>query len=346
MSEELSTGLAATANQPTHDTQPTTIDSALDAAFDAPAEGSEPSDPSTPTEPVKEATADATVQPQATTVPKPETGAQGAPPPEKWEHILENTRRKSVEEALAKYRDAKTGVDLLSVAESLRSDFSGTLSRLLEEAADDPQLGDTITAKAAALLNARKQRAKADEMPQPDQSDDKYVWYSPEQQQRLDAWKARQIKGELLNEFKPLLELKEQYEQHKQAKVDAEQAAAIAEERGAEWKNAPMFSENKDAIIKRQAEIYGEMKAAHDRGERRMDPVNAPWQALQRAYFEVLGTQALPKLQTQQTQKLLDTAAHKRAGSASDPAASLPATPRKPRTPDEALDQVFDGAGV
>lgn len=329
MSEELATGLAATANEPVADSP--TIDAVLETAFEPSSEPAAGSEPSGDPQPAKEPVA-ATQQPQTT---ENTSGVKGEPPQERWPAILDNARKKAREEALAEHRDH------LEVVAELRRDFPGTLARLLEEAAANPQYAETITAKAAALLNARKKAASDDARPEPDQGDDKFVWYSPEQQAKLDAWKARQIKGELLTEFKPLMELREQIEQHREGQKLREQATEIATERGAIWKNAPLFEEHKDAILARQSELYAEAEAAHQRGEGRFDPVNTPWMLLQQAYNEVIGTQALPKLQSQQTDSLVAVAARKRAGSSSDPAASVPAQPRKPRTVDEALDQVF-----
>jgi hypothetical protein len=102
-----------------------------------------------------------------------------------------------------------------------------------------------------------------------------------------------------------------------------------------------LFEENRTAILKRQGELYED--AVKQPG---FDVVNGPWDLLQRAYFDVIQTQALPKLHAKQTQDLVAEAAKKRAGSSSDPAAAAPAQPRKPRTVDEALDQGFAYAGA
>lgn len=337
MSDDLASGLAATANEPTHDTQPATPDAALDAVFDAPAEGSEPSDPSVSPEPAQEATADTTVQPQVPIDPKAQAGEKGMPPPERLERLLANARTKAKEDALAEHRDH------LEVVAELKRDFPGTLARLLDEAAGTPQYSELIAAKAAAILAARKRTAQDDARPEPDQGDEKFVWYSPEQQAKLDAWKERQIEKRLDEKYRPLHQLQEQFVQHQQVQQAAKEAASVAEERGALWKTMPMFEPNKDAILKRQQEIYAEAEAAGRRGGR-FDPINTPWLALQQAYSEVVSTQAIPKLQSQQTDDLVAQAARKRAGSSSDPAASAPAQPRRPRTPDEALDQVFGTA--
>lgn len=330
MSDELSTGLAATANQPTADTT-ASIDSVLDTAFETPSDAPAASEPSVQSEPATEPVA-AKQPPQE----QPQTDAsKGEPPQERWPTILENARKKAAEDALEQHKQA------LQVVEALRADLPGTLAQMLEEAAVHPQHGDAIISRAAAILSARKKAGQEDARPEPDQHDDKYVWYSPEQQAKLDAWKERQIEKKLMEKLQPLQQLQQQFERHQQTKAEAEKAAAVAEKRGAAWKTMPHFNDNKDAILKRQQELYDQSKDLPG-----FDPTNGPWELMQQAFAEVVNTQVLPKLQTQQTEKMLASAAHKRAGSASDPAASLPATPRRPRTVDEALDQAFDGAGV
>jgi hypothetical protein len=327
--DDLNAGLAATANEPAADS--TTIDATLDAAFDAPSEPTAGSDTPTSQEPASGPVA-ATQPPQE---PAKTDGAKGEPPRERWDTILANARTKAAQDALAEHREH------LEVVAELKRDFPGTLARLLEEAASNPQFSDTITAKAAALLNARKQSAKANEEPQPDavmryEDGTTEPTFSPAQLRKWNEWRERQMEAKLTEKFQPLQQLQQQFERHQQTKLEAEKAAGIAEKRSASWKSMPLFSDNKDAILARQQELYKD--AATQPG---FDPVNGPWELLQQAYGEVISATAIPKLQSQQTQQLVADAARKRAASSSDPNATAPAQPRKPRTPDEALDQVF-----
>lgn len=339
---DLEAGLAASANSPVADTTPTTPDAVLDAAFAAPASDAPASSetPSTPTPEEKPAAAIA--QPQE---PAKSEGAKGEPPRERWDSILDNARRKAREDALAEHRDA------LEIVDRLRNDFTGTLAQLLEEGSTDPRFSEQVTSRAAAILSARRKAGQELVEPQPDvqwtaEDGSPVTGYSAEQLRKWHQWNAKQQESRILQQFQPLQQMQQQF-QHAQERARMEQqATAIATERGAQWKDAPLFADHKDAILKRQAEIYAEWQQQATQGERRSDPVNDPWSALQRAYFEVIQTQALPKLQTQTAEQLQAVAARKRAGSASDPAASLPAQPRRPRTPDEALDQVFGAYGV
>jgi len=322
---ELDAGLSSTANTSPADSP--TIDTVLDAAFEPSPEPAASSEPSESTEPAAEPVA-ATSQPQEPA--KPETG-KGEPPRERWDTILANARTKARDETLAEHKDA------LEIINRLRSDFAGTLEQLIDEAAADERFSPRILSRAAALLNSQKAKAKADSEPEPDlQLQDGTLAYSADQSRKLQEWNNRQIEKRLGERYKPLDTLRERVEKHEQDQKAAKEAFAIAEKRGAEWKTMPFFEDHKAAILERQQAIYTEMSAAGQ-----IDPVQAPWDALQRAYREVVTTNALPKLQTQQTDNLVAQAARKRAASSSDPGASAPAQPRKPRTIDEALDQVF-----
>jgi hypothetical protein len=264
----------------------------------------------------------------------------GGPPRGKWDKILANARIKARDEALAEHRDH------LEVVAELKRDFPGTLARLLEEAAANPQYSATITAKAAALLNARKQEAKANTEPEPDlQTADGALVYSADQLRKWHQWNSRQVEARLSEKFKPLHDLSQQLETRKQDEKNAQEVQHAVTARWAEWEAMPFLKENIDAIRTRQGELYAEMETQAKESGLPLDFKNAPFQALSQAYREVVGSQVLPKLQSQQTDTLVAQAARKRAGSSSDPAASAPAQPRKPRTPDEALEQVFGGVG-
>ena len=335
MSEELTSGLAATANESPADTQPATPDAAMDAVFDAPAEptasSADPISPAPAIEPVA-----AIAPPQ--NVAKPD-GAKGEPPPERWDSILANARSKARDETLAEHRDR------LDIIDRLQQDFPGTLAQLIEEGAADPRFSEQITSRMAAFTAARGQAAKANTEPEADlQTSDGALVYSADQLRKWSQWNAKAAEEKMTAQFKPLQQLQQRFEQHQRVMRDTKEAESIAEDRGGVWRQMPHFDVHKDAILSRQATIYAELEAQGKRGERRFDPVNSPWDALAMAYREVVSTQAIPKLQSQQTEQLVAQAAHKRAGSSSDPAASAPGRPRKPRTEDEALEQVFGAA--
>lgn len=328
---DLAAGLSATANEPVADS-PATLDTVLDTAFDSPSDPAAGSEPSEPPSSVPEPAA-ATAQPQTPTDP---SGVKGEPPRERWDSILENARKKAREDTLAAHKDH------LEIVQRLQADLPGTLAQLLEEASGDPRFSEQMTSRAAAILAARTQAAKANAEPEPDlQTADGALVYSADQLRKWHQWNQTQTEQKLTAQFAPLQQLQQRLEQHQQAQAVIKEVAGVTEKRGAMWKAMPHFTEHQPAIIKRQAEIYAEME-----GQPGFDPMGSPWDALQRAYTEVITTQALPKLRSAQTGQFIADAARKRAGSSSDPAASAPAQPRKARTPDEALSQVFDGIGV
>lgn len=327
MSDDLTAGLAATANEPTADSTPT-IDATLDAAFEPSSEPAAGSEPSAQTEPAKEPAA-ATAQPPAQTQTESQTGE---PPKERWDSILANARTKAREEALAEHKNA------LEIFQEIQRDPGAAIARWFEELAGNDRYSEAMAAKAAALLNARKQKGKAEDEPAPDlQTQDGALVYSADQLRKWQEWNGRQIEKRLGEQFKPLTELRDQVEQSREAQRVTQQAVSLAQKRGEAWKSMPFYEDNKDAILKRQQELYADASKAPG-----FDAVNGPWELLQRAYGEIVQSHALPKLQATKTEQLVANAAHKRAGSASDPAAAAPAQPRKPRTPDEAIDQVFD----
>ena len=333
---ELTTGLAESSNSPQADT-PATIDTVLDTAFDpSPSDATAAPESPTTSTPANEPAA-ATVQPPGEIKTE---GAKGEPPRERWDTILANARTKAREDAIAENRDA------LEIVQRLKTDFTGTMAQLLEEGAGDPRFAEQLTSRAAAILSARNKAAKADTEPEPDavmryEDGTTEPTFSPAQLRKWNEWRERQIESKLLQKFQPLQQLQERFQQHEQLTQEAQKIAAITERRGAQWKGMPLFEDHKSAILARQQELYDASK-----DQPGFDPTNAPWELLQQAYSEIVSTQALPKLQTQQTEALVAAAARKRAGSASDPAASAPAQPRKPRTVDEALDQVFDAVSV
>lgn len=323
---DLAAGLAATANEPVADTS-ATPDTVLDAAFESPSEPAAGSEPSETPDPDAQPVA-ATQQPQE---PATQSGVKGEPPRERWDSILENARKKAREEALEAHKDA------LDVVRQLQANPGAAIAQLLEEAAGDERYSELVTSRAAAILAARNKQTKADAEPEPDlQTADGALVYSADQLRKWHQWNTTQTEKKLTAQFAPLQQLQQRFEQHQQVQQVARQAAQVAETKGARWKAMPHFSDHQAAIVTRQAEIYAEMQ-----GQPGFDPMGSPWDALQQAYTEVVTTQALPKLQSQQTSDLVASAARKRAASSSDPAAVAPAQPRRPRTPDEALDQVF-----
>jgi hypothetical protein len=160
------------------------------------------------------------------------------------------------------------------------------------------------------------------------QTADGTLVYSADRLKQWQQWSARQQARETDAKFAPLLQQHQQQEAtrayHAAVNAKADQAQPTVQQ----WMAQPHFKEHKDAIMARQKQLA---QAGHE-----------PWSAIGLAYAEIVNGTVLPSIAQKQTQEWLNSAAAKSRGSTSDPAAGAPAQPRKPRTPEEALDQIFD----
>jgi hypothetical protein len=262
---------------------------------------------------------------------------------------LDNARTKAAQEAEQRFQQEYGGA--LQVIQAMQSDLPGTLAQLLSEAVAHPQHGQAVLAHAARLLQGRRgakaQEAVVEPEPQADlQTAEGELVYSAKQQQAREAWFRRQVLGDVEKTYGPIKQSFEQQQKQQQAAEAFGKYRAEADTRSkaqAETlKKLPFVEEHRAAINARQQEIFAEMA---QRGG--VNPHEAPMQAWLQAYSEIVG-KALPArdagLQAKTQQQFVQTAAAKVRGSQSDPAASAPAQPRKPRTPDEALDMVFESA--
>jgi hypothetical protein len=347
MSEELTGGGSAPVeSSPAVSAAPTTPDAALDAAFsDISAAPTEPADaePLAPSGDVPAIEAPQAVEAQ----PGPE-GKEGPIPFTVHKTALDNARTKAGQEAEARFQKEYGGA--LEVIRAMQSDLPGTLSQLLSEAVAHPQHGQAVLAHAARLLQGRRgtkaPEAVVEPEPQADlQTAEGELVYSAKQQQAREAWFRRQVLGDVEKTYGPIKQSFEQQQKQQQQTEAFNKYRAEADTRSkaqAETlKKLPFVEEHRSAINARQQEIFAEMA---QRGG--VNPHEAPMQAWLQAYSEIVG-KALPardaSLQARTQQAFVTTAATKVRGSQSDPAASAPAQPRKARTPDEALDQVFSG---
>jgi hypothetical protein len=361
MSDELAGGTGSageSAPSPSAaESTPTTIDGALDQAFDdltAP-----PAEPvaATPAAPAGEVPT--TAEPPAGEPPPGLEGKKGPIPFDVHDTALKNARQKAAEEAEQRFQQQYGGA--LQVVQALQADLPGTLAQLLAEASAHPEYGQAVTAHAARLL-AGKRGAKpaADADPEPPRFADGpngELIFDPAVDKQWREWNDRRIEKQLLakveEQYAPI---KQSYEDTQKQREAAKQWAQYetqvktrAKERGQEWDAMPFMekdSPTRTAILKRQGELYEALKAQAAQGQRRMNPHEDSWIALQQAYREVVKQQGLPSLQAKTQQQFVESAVTKSRGSQSDPAASAPAQPRKARTVDEALDQAFSGIGA
>lgn len=306
---------------------PTSVDASLDASFAELSGSGESATPETPavTPEAQQAVAPPTVEPVA--------DGKGPIPFERHQAAIQNARQKAGAEFYQQYEHA------VRLQEAFQADMPGTLTQLIQEAVDHPQYGQTVLSAVARLLGGRRQRLQEDIEPEADlQTPDGALVYSAEQLKRWQQWNAKQQQAQFDERFKPLNQLQEQIETAKKH----QQLMKLVDERAKEtaelWQGMPFFNDHKAEIMERQEAIYEEAKANGSR----MDAARA----LALAYKEVATAKGVPALQAKQQAQLIQTAVAKSRGSTSDPASSAPAQPRRARTPDEAIDQVFDQAGV
>lgn len=301
---------------------PTSVDASLEASF---AELSGSGESATPETPVATPEAQQTVAPP---IAEPEANGKGPIPFERHQAAIQNARQKAGAEFYQQYEPA------IRLAESFQQDMPGTLAQLIQEGIAHPQYGQMVLSGLARMLGARRQQAQQDIEPEADlQTADGSLVYSAEQLKRWHEWNGRKQEAALSERFAPLQQLQQRVETAQKRQQLMQEAEARAKDTADFWREMPFFVDHQAEIMARQKELYeaGGVDSA---------------KALGLAYREIAKAKGVPALQAKQQAQLIQTAVAKTRGSTSDPASSAPAQPRRARTPDEALDQVFDAAGM
>ena len=328
---------------------PTTVDAALDQHYDARAEAPAPGD----------TTAEAQPPAPATTEPPPPVVDPAAPidetvtgpiPVERHKAILEKARTESERRGMERVVEALqqkygNGHELL---DRFQADTVGTVVGLFEELATDPRFAQQLRSHAARMLAQRRGNAPAaaapavnDVEPEADlQTQDGTLVYSAPQQAKWRAWHDRQLRQQLSEQLAPMQQWHQAQAQQQQQQQQTLQQLTAAKGILDRWAARDHFTEHKDAILTKQAELIAQ-RPIRSFQERLLDVE----QTMADAYMHVYRTVVLPKLQQQQTVGFIEEAARKSSGSTPNPAASAPSQPRRARTIDEALDQVFAGRG-
>jgi len=268
-------------------------------------------DPDVPADPTP---APATAEPADTSVvdPAASTAQKGPIPFDRHEAILKNAREKAAQDVVQRMQGEYGPA--IQLQQRLSSDPIGTLTQLIDEAVQHPEIGQHIVSQLARTLGARRKQ-------QPDLTPiDTEVGqvYTAEQVQALVA-------QQVAERVAPL-------EQDRQTRV-AEQVAARERQqtvqtvttRLSEWRKQPGFAEH-------EADIQTHQKAYVESG---MDP----WSALGLAYAKVVQEKVVPKVQADTTNQFRQTAAQKVAASSSDPNRVAPILSARPKSFREALQQ-------
>jgi hypothetical protein len=285
------------------------IAAAAASATSAP-EASPTSEPSTPadtasSEPVSEP-APATEVPESDGQPVSET--QGEPPKERWSTILENARKKAVEETEAQYAWAKgTERAEFEAARTWMSlanrDPFLALDRLVQGMAQTPEGKQQLATYFGRSLSQSRQAAQpqAPEMPGPDiptsESNGQPVVYSAQRMQELLQWQQQQLLQQVDQRISP-------FKQEREAKEREARTNAYTESAISRVKDRPGFTEHKEDIVRAYAAmpvVEGEDEAAK----------------LMQAYLDVVG----PKLTFQARQQAVADITRKASASTVNPAA-------------------------
>lgn len=257
---------------------------------------------------------------------------QGPIPFAAHKQALENARLKAAEETQQRLvQEWQTQVAPVlpyvnAIAQDAQNGSIDGLTSLIAEYAKNPQLGPQIRSFFGRMLSMQRGQAQtppADARPEPDlQTADGALVYSAQQQQALEEWRDRQWQQRLQQTIQPFQQQHEQTVQQQRVQQAQSQAMQWATQQLTEFRADPDFPAH-EAIVK-------ERMAAN------------PSLSLDRAWQQVYRDVVVPKKLAMGNQQYLEAAAKKSRGSSPDPAASAPAHPRRARTEDEALDQVFD----
>lgn len=277
------------------------------------------SDAPSPTAP-----APATVEPVAA-APEPVPAAPDAKGPipfERHEAILANTRKRAAEEVVGQVQQHYGSA--IEFQTKFRTDPTGTLTQLINEAVADPDMGPQIVAHLARTLGQRRTQT---EEPQPDlQTADGDLVYSAGQLQKREQWLRRQMAEEVNQRLAPIEQERQAQAQQKQAEQQAQQTRQVVSSRLGEFSKRPGFKGNEQVIAERQQQY--------------VDSGLDTWSALGLAYVDVYNEKELPRVQAESQNKLVQTAFAKSQASASNPGQVAPSTLPRPKSWDDAFSAV------
>lgn len=256
--------------------------------------------------------APATVEPAATGDSTTAAPAKGPIPFDRHEAILQNARAKAVDEVVSRVEQQfGPAIDL---QRRLAADPVGTLTQLIDEAVQHPEMGPAIVSQVARTLSARR---KATQAIQPIETDIGQVYTADQVQTLLDQKMAERLA--------PL-------EQDRQARVAQDLATQehartvqTVQSRLSVWREQPGFTEHEAAITTHQKHLV----------EQGLDP----WTAIGVAYAKVVQEKVVPKLKADTTQSFVRQAAQKAAASSPDPARVAPVLPGRAKSWDDAFAQ-------
>lgn len=264
-----------------------------------------------PTEAAEPTQAPATAEPVA---PEPTApSAKGPIPLDRHEAILQNTRQKTAEEVVSRVQQQYGPA--IQLQQRLTSDPIGTLTQLIDEAVQHPEIGQHVVSQLARTLASRRKS-------QPD--------LTPIDTEVGKVYTAEQVEALVAQQVAQRVQPLEQERQTRVAEQMAAQERARTEQtvksRLSAWREQPGFKEHESEIVVHQ-------KALVEQG---LDP----WNAVGIAYAKVYQEKVVPQLKADTTKTFVQQAAQKAAASSHDPGRVAPVLPGRPKSWDEAFRQV------
>lgn len=285
----------------------------------------------------------APTQPPAETTPAQdpaeasEKPAGGEPPKWRWQDILANARETAAAEAKAAARqELEQQYSGLQDFASLSADerrglviwnraMQGDPSALAQVERVNPSLAAAISGKTA-----QTQTAEPDAEPQPDaairlEDGSTVPVFTPEGMKKWQQWNHAHLKSTLTQEFQPLMSLAEQQRQHEAQQRAAEETTRWAASVFAPLQRMPHFAEFKPELQKAIASMPPTVTNLEE--------------YVYDAYANLLQAKTSSLTKAGETQALATMQQRAVAGT-SNPAAAATATPRRPRSMSEAMQQV------
>jgi hypothetical protein len=271
-----------------------------------------------PAAPQVEQPAPAIVEPPAV---EASAAKPGEPPQERWPTILENARKKASEEAQTQFQQQYAGH--LQLAQAMQSDPVGTITQLVAELQAHPTYGPQLKSHAARTLAARQPKAEPEPTPDlvsRDANGQEVTFFSADQARKWQQWNANQMRQQMTQEFAPVMQIAQERKAEQAKQQYVAQAVDGYRPYVDELQEMPGFSENREAIVKRQQEMF----AAAVKSGQHVDPMAL----VMRAYREIVPA----KLQQQQQEQLATSALAKAAGRDANPASVVSSPPSPPKS--------------
>ncbi len=278
-----------------------------------------------------------------------ETAPQGPIPFERHTAVLKTARETAVAEAQKEW-DAKYGwarafndeqrQNFETHFNEIENDPVSAAKRILARANQTPEHFAAMRSWAASFLGhpngasttgqptntaVQSGQASPEAMPQPDLEYQGNKWYSAEQLAKRDAWLRREMKGELMKDFQPLLTEREHRLEAEKVAAEKKSVSDFAEGTHSALSKLPHYEANRHEIAKVLVTMPAKSQA---------DIVRNAYTA----YAQVV----IPKLEGQAKQSAIaDLDKKARAGTTvpGNGHTATPAQPNRPKSMSEALRQ-------